>query len=94
VSAAAVTTAAAAVAAAAPAAAAAAAASAAFASPAYRLPFLVHSVVIGNFQCFDQEQNLILTESEEIPPEQGVRRRTLGLVMIPGRHMAKCEVEG
>ena len=64
--------------------------------------FLFHSVVIGNFQCFDQEQNLILTESEEIrdsdasatpPLAQRTRRRTLGMVMIPGRHMTKCEVE-
>ena len=58
--------------------------------------------MIGNFQCFDQAQNLILTDSEEIRDTDSSgaavsaprsRRRTLGLVMIPGRHMAKCEVE-
>ena len=58
-------------------------------------------IIVGNFVCFDQQRNLILSESEELSfatedvdtGDQGCRRRMLGLIMVPGRHLVKCEVE-
>lgn len=38
-------------------------------------------VMDGRFECIDREMNIIVRDGE------------LGLVMIPGQHVAKCELE-
>eukprot|EP00735_Rhodelphis_limneticus_P007676 TRINITY_DN20271_c0_g1::TRINITY_DN20271_c0_g1_i1::g.19775::m.19775 TRINITY_DN20271_c0_g1::TRINITY_DN20271_c0_g1_i1::g.19775 ORF type:complete len:102 (-),score=-6.40,sp/Q55A45/RSMB_DICDI/54.93/7e-17,LSM/PF01423.17/1e-10,Flag1_repress/PF03614.8/0.075 TRINITY_DN20271_c0_g1_i1:19-324(-) len=57
-------------------------------------------VVVGRFQCFDKHKNVVLSEAEEFrvryfkngnASREDVRR--IGLILIPGDHMVRCEVE-
>jgi small nuclear ribonucleoprotein (snRNP)-like protein/branched-subunit amino acid aminotransferase/4-amino-4-deoxychorismate lyase len=58
-------------------------------------------IVVGYFECFDQNKNLVLSNTEEThPPEEGKetegktkrQNRRLGMAMVPGKHIVSCEV--
>mmetsp|Transcript_15499 Transcript_15499/g.22809 ORF Transcript_15499/g.22809 Transcript_15499/m.22809 type:complete len:122 (-) Transcript_15499:113-478(-) len=53
--------------------------------------------VVGNFKCVDRLKNIILSEAVETrPPESADQEssvRNLGLVMVPGKHLIKVEVQ-
>ncbi|RDD42425.1 N-alpha-acetyltransferase 38, NatC auxiliary subunit [Trichoplax sp. H2] len=53
-------------------------------------------VVVGNFMCTDRELNIILGQCQEYSsapdPESTEQPRTLGLAMIPGKHVIKIQV--
>nr|CAG8661095.1 2560_t:CDS:2 [Entrophospora candida] len=44
----------------------------------------------GTFMCIDKYKNIILSQTEEFRNEQ---KRFVGLVMIPGKHLVKAEIE-
>ncbi|CAG8755307.1 4474_t:CDS:2 [Acaulospora morrowiae] len=44
----------------------------------------------GTFMCIDKHKNIILAQTEEF---RGVEKRFVGLVMIPGKHIVKAEIE-
>ncbi|GBC00688.1 hypothetical protein RclHR1_03940014 [Rhizophagus clarus] len=44
----------------------------------------------GIFMCIDKYKNIILSQTEEF---RGAEKRFVGLVMIPGKHIIKAEVE-
>lgn len=48
---------------------------------------------MGNFLCTDSDANVILGMCME-DTEKGGEERILGLVMVPGRHIVKMEMEG
>lgn len=50
-------------------------------------------ILIGNFLCTDSDANVILGMCME-DTEKGGEERILGLVMVPGRHIVKMEMEG
>ena len=56
-------------------------------------------VVVGEFQCLDQHRNFILVgvdESQIIKDASGADclvKRRLNQVMVPGKHLARVEVE-
>ncbi|TPX59142.1 hypothetical protein PhCBS80983_g02671 [Powellomyces hirtus] len=47
-------------------------------------------VFIGYFMCIDKGRNVILASTEEFKDDE---RRFVGLIMIPGAHLTKVEVE-
>ncbi|RUS30493.1 hypothetical protein BC938DRAFT_479309 [Jimgerdemannia flammicorona] len=47
-------------------------------------------VFLGTFVCTDKERNVILAHTEEF---SGQEKRQVGLVMIPGKHLVKIEIE-
>ncbi|RIA93293.1 hypothetical protein C1645_762727 [Glomus cerebriforme] len=47
-------------------------------------------VFIGIFMCIDKYKNIILSQTEEF---RGDEKRFVGLVMIPGKHIVKAEIE-
>jgi len=55
--------------------------------------------VVGTFQCLDKKKNFILYNCEEtrrVSDENGVEgdaKRSLGLVMVPGKHLVSVELE-
>ena len=57
-------------------------------------------VFVGELQCFDGEMNLIMDKTiehrsgvEETVGAEGSNSRKVGMVMVPGRHLVKCELE-
>ncbi|CAG8439185.1 7427_t:CDS:2 [Ambispora leptoticha] len=44
----------------------------------------------GTFVCIDKYKNIILANTEEF---RGVEKRYVGLVMVPGKHLIKAEIE-
>ncbi|KAI8640873.1 hypothetical protein BD408DRAFT_313262, partial [Parasitella parasitica] len=48
-------------------------------------------IFIGTFVCIDKEKNIILAHTEEL--RGGSKKRLVGLVMIPGKHIVKIETE-
>ncbi|CAG8679086.1 14413_t:CDS:2 [Funneliformis caledonium] len=44
----------------------------------------------GIFMCIDKYKNIILSQTEEVRDDE---RRFVGLVMIPGKHIFKAEIE-
>lgn len=44
----------------------------------------------GTFTCVDKQKNIILANSDEFRKGE---KRHVGLVMIPGKHITKAEVE-
>ncbi|DAZ94332.1 TPA: hypothetical protein N0F65_012135 [Lagenidium giganteum] len=61
-------------------------------------------VVIGRFHCFDQHQNVILTETQEFRPasdapedeERAIvdraQGRHLGMTLVPGKHIVQIKI--
>ncbi|KAJ8662664.1 hypothetical protein O0I10_001628 [Lichtheimia ornata] len=47
-------------------------------------------VFIGTFVCTDKQKNIILAHTTEY---RGDEHRIVGLVMIPGKHLVKMEIE-
>ncbi|KAI9090075.1 hypothetical protein DFS34DRAFT_585279 [Phlyctochytrium arcticum] len=47
---------------------------------------------VGNFVCIDKGRNMILSFAEEFHPDT-VEGRFVGLIMIPGNHLMKVELE-
>ncbi|KAI8064219.1 hypothetical protein BC940DRAFT_306461 [Gongronella butleri] len=45
---------------------------------------------IGTFVCVDKQKNIILAQAEEFRQDE---KRLVGLIMIPGAHLVKVEVE-
>ncbi|KAI8853406.1 hypothetical protein BC829DRAFT_382732 [Chytridium lagenaria] len=45
---------------------------------------------VGIFLCTDRDINIILSGAEEFKAGE---RRFVGLVMVPGKHIAKAEIE-
>ena len=59
-------------------------------------------VIVGRFYCLDLHRNLVLRDAEEWAPPDVLRaeapsataKRFIGAtVMVPGRHMVRCEAE-
>jgi small nuclear ribonucleoprotein (snRNP)-like protein len=52
-------------------------------------------IFVGELQCFDGEQNLIMERTIEhrIGDVEGDNERDVGMVMVPGRELVKCELE-
>ncbi|KAJ3043803.1 hypothetical protein HDV00_004211 [Rhizophlyctis rosea] len=48
-------------------------------------------VFVGHFMCIDKGRNIILSGTEE--SNKFGEKRFLGLVMIPGKHLVKAEME-
>jgi small nuclear ribonucleoprotein (snRNP)-like protein len=57
----------------------------------------------GTFECIDQHKNMILSDAQEDKPSKkatdgsgssipGDTSRRLGMVMVPGKHLVKCEM--
>ncbi|CAG8626701.1 5432_t:CDS:2 [Cetraspora pellucida] len=44
----------------------------------------------GTFMCIDKYKNIILSQTEEFRSNE---KRFVGLVMIPGKHLVKAEIE-
>ncbi|CAB4375089.1 hypothetical protein RhiirA5_356908 [Rhizophagus irregularis] len=44
----------------------------------------------GIFMCIDKYKNIILSQTEEF---RDAEKRFVGLVMIPGKHIIKAEIE-
>lgn len=49
-------------------------------------------IIIGTFLCTDKDANVILAMCAEYMQEGG-ESRSLGLIMIPGRHIVSIEVD-
>ncbi|KAJ3181744.1 N-alpha-acetyltransferase 38, NatC auxiliary subunit [Geranomyces variabilis] len=47
-------------------------------------------VFVGYFMCIDRGRNTILAAADEFKNEE---RRFVGLIMIPGNHLVKAEIE-
>ncbi|CAG8740884.1 32679_t:CDS:2, partial [Racocetra persica] len=47
-------------------------------------------VFLGTFMCIDKYKNIILSQTEEFRSDE---KRFVGLVMIPGKHLVKAEIE-
>ncbi|KAI9285056.1 hypothetical protein BC943DRAFT_324411 [Umbelopsis sp. AD052] len=47
-------------------------------------------IFIGLFVCTDKDKNTILAHAEEY---RGDEQRLVGLVMIPGKHLLKMDIE-
>ncbi|KAI8592587.1 small nuclear ribonucleoprotein family member-like protein [Geranomyces variabilis] len=47
-------------------------------------------VFVGYFMCIDRDRNTILAAADEFKNDE---RRFVGLIMIPGNHLVKAEVE-
>ncbi|KAJ3101153.1 N-alpha-acetyltransferase 38, NatC auxiliary subunit [Phlyctochytrium planicorne] len=45
---------------------------------------------VGIFICVDKDRNIILTGTDEFKAGE---RRFVGMVMIPGKHIIKAEIE-
>lgn len=50
-------------------------------------------VLIGAFLCTDRDANVILGSCSEFLSEDHTEARTLGLVMIPGRHIVTIHLD-
>ncbi|CAG8561026.1 5481_t:CDS:2 [Diversispora eburnea] len=44
----------------------------------------------GTFMCIDKYKNIILAQTEEY---REAEKRFVGLIMIPGKHIVKIEIE-
>ncbi|KAJ3159739.1 N-alpha-acetyltransferase 38, NatC auxiliary subunit [Geranomyces michiganensis] len=47
-------------------------------------------VFVGYFMCIDRSRNTILAAADEFKNDE---RRFVGLIMIPGNHLVKAEIE-
>uniref|UniRef100_U9SXD7 Sm domain-containing protein n=1 Tax=Rhizophagus irregularis (strain DAOM 181602 / DAOM 197198 / MUCL 43194) TaxID=747089 RepID=U9SXD7_RHIID len=47
----------------------------------------------GIFMCIDKYKNIILSQTEEFRDVLNAEKRFVGLVMIPGKHIIKAEIE-
>ncbi|XP_006619197.1 N-alpha-acetyltransferase 38-B, NatC auxiliary subunit [Apis dorsata] len=50
-------------------------------------------ILIGAFLCTDRDANVILGSCSEFLSEDHTEARTLGLVMIPGRHIVTIHLD-
>ena len=55
-------------------------------------------LITGTFHCVDRLRNLILHDAyEQTPSTEGATatqpERRLGMVVVPGKHLAKCEID-
>ena len=52
-------------------------------------------IFVGELQCFDGEQNMIMERTIEhrIGDVEGDDERDVGMVMVPGCELVKCELE-
>eukprot|EP00743_Colponemidia_sp_Colp-15_P009861 GILK01010806.1.p1 GENE.GILK01010806.1~~GILK01010806.1.p1 ORF type:complete len:107 (+),score=11.96 GILK01010806.1:40-321(+) len=56
-------------------------------------------VMYGTFMCTDKMSNIILCRAHEVRNVNNAdgskreERRTLGLIMVPGQHVVKCEID-
>ncbi|ORX88536.1 hypothetical protein K493DRAFT_236290 [Basidiobolus meristosporus CBS 931.73] len=56
-------------------------------------------IFLGTFMCIDKDKNIILAQTDEYrgvsppPPVYLEEKRFVGLVMIPGKHLVKVEIE-
>ncbi|XP_017767437.1 PREDICTED: N-alpha-acetyltransferase 38, NatC auxiliary subunit isoform X2 [Eufriesea mexicana] len=50
-------------------------------------------VLIGAFLCTDRDANVILGSCSEFLSEDHTEERTLGLAMIPGRHIVTIHID-
>ena len=63
----------------------------------FRIYLSDQRIIIGEFYCLDQYQNIILNDSIEFRYYNNKKillhhQRKLGMVMIPGNHILKCQV--
>ena len=53
--------------------------------------------LVGSFLCTDKEQNIILGQCQEYVNQNGLEEgeepRTLGLAMVPGRHIVSIHID-
>ncbi|CAG8616973.1 7846_t:CDS:2, partial [Paraglomus occultum] len=47
-------------------------------------------IFFGTFVCIDKYKNMILAHTDEYRDDE---KRFVGLVMIPGKHLVKAEIE-
>ncbi|CAG8511800.1 7833_t:CDS:2, partial [Paraglomus brasilianum] len=47
-------------------------------------------IFFGTFVCVDKYKNMILAHTDEYRDDE---KRFVGLVMIPGKHLVKAEIE-
>lgn len=59
-------------------------------------------VIVGRFYCLDREASIVLKDCENYEPNIDVltaetpgqtAKRSLGPVLVPGRHVVKCELQ-
>mmetsp|Transcript_8800 Transcript_8800/g.13139 ORF Transcript_8800/g.13139 Transcript_8800/m.13139 type:complete len:115 (+) Transcript_8800:25-369(+) len=49
-------------------------------------------VMVGKFVCCDNDLNIVMTGSQEVPVGEKGKSCLLGLILIPGKHVVKVEV--
>ncbi|GAO49092.1 hypothetical protein SAICODRAFT_7546 [Saitoella complicata NRRL Y-17804] len=47
----------------------------------------------GKFVCVDRDQNVILADTDEYRIEKPEEKRFMGLVVVPGKHITKFEIQ-